>query len=92
MILLKILGFIDLLSSLTFLLLIFGITPPLQLTLFCAGLLLLKGMFIIAGDVLSVVDIFASIILLVSLITLPGTLFLWMPACLLLAKGIGSMV
>jgi hypothetical protein len=91
MILLKLLGFIDLLSALTFLLLIFGITPYLHLTLFCAGLLLLKGMFIITGDLLSVIDIVASLILLSSLVLLPSTLFLWVPSCLLLAKGVGSL-
>jgi hypothetical protein len=92
MILLKVLGGIDLIAAGTFLILIFGLTPPFQLTLFCAGLLLAKGMFIVIGDVLSVIDIFASLILLTSLFVLPGTLFLWLSACFLLAKGLGSML
>ena len=88
----KILGCIDLVSALAFLMLTFGFAPLLQFTLFCAGLLLLKGMFILTGDILSAIDIIASIILFLSLLfTLPA-LFLWTPALFLLAKGVVSFL
>ncbi|MEK6927960.1 MAG: hypothetical protein AABX11_06015 [Nanoarchaeota archaeon] len=92
MVLVKILGGIDLLAALTFLLLVFGIHPPIQLILFCAGLLLLKGMFIISGDVLSVIDIFSSILLLVSLLFAIPSILVWIPAFFLIAKGIVSFL
>lgn len=90
--LVKILGALDLAAALAFLLLTFGMSVPMQYTLFCAGLLLIKGLFVLMGDVLSVIDVGSSILLLLSiLITLPS-LFLWAPAFLLLAKGFVSFV
>jgi hypothetical protein len=92
MVLVKILGGIDLLASLAFLMLVFSITPLIQITLFCAGLLLLKGMFVFSGEPLSIIDIFSSIILILSIfLTLPSIL-LWIPAFLLMAKGIVSFL
>jgi len=90
--LVKILGGIDIVAAIAFLMLIFGMSPILQFTLFCSGLLLLKGMFIFMGDVLSGVDIFAAIILLLSLLITIPSILLWMPAFLLLAKGIVSFI
>jgi len=92
MVLVKILGGIDCLSAAVFLCMIFGIEPWLRITLFCAGLLLMKGLFVLTGDVLSVIDIFASIILLLSLAFTISTTFLWIPAFLLLAKGLVSFL
>jgi hypothetical protein len=92
MILVKILGGIDLISSLIFLMLIFGINPFFQIMLFCGGLLLMKSMFIITGEPLSIIDLVSSILLFLSIfLTLPA-LFLWVPAFLLLAKGIVSFI
>jgi hypothetical protein len=93
MVLVKILGAVDLIASFTFLMLVFGVNPYIQLILFCSGLLLIKGMLIIAGEVpLSVIDLFSSLILILSIFfTLPAIL-LWVPAFLLLAKGIVSFV
>lgn len=88
----KILGAIDLLSALAFLMLIFGMNIPLQYTLFCAGLLLMKGMFIFTGDVLSGFDIFASICLLISIAFSLPTTILWTGAFLLSAKGLVSFI
>lgn len=88
----KLLGSIDLIAALTFLMLIFGITPFTQLILFCAGLLLLKSMFIITGDVLSFIDLASSILLLLSLLFALPIIFLWLPAFLLLAKGFVSFL
>ena len=93
MVLVKILGCIDLIASFTFLMLVFGIIPYVQLVLFCAGLLLLKGLMIFTGEIpLSIIDLFSEAMLLLSI---PFTLFpalLWIPAFLLLAKGIVSFM
>jgi len=62
----KILGAIDLVAALAFLTIIFG-TPLPQLILFSAGLLLVKGLFAFTGDVLSFLDLFAALILFISL-------------------------
>jgi len=92
MVLVKVLGLIDLVAALAFLMLIFGITPFLQFILFCSGLLFLKGCFVFTGDVLSVIDIISAIILIISIfLTLPSGL-LWFPAFLLLAKGFVSFL
>lgn len=92
MVLVKILGMIDLVASILFLMLTFNIPPYFQFVLFCSGLLLLKGLFVLTGDILSVVDIFSSIILLLSLLFTMPMVFLWVPAFLLLAKGIVSFL
>ncbi|MSS74647.1 hypothetical protein EXS73_00325 [Candidatus Pacearchaeota archaeon] len=92
MLILKLLGMIDLIGAGLFLLLVFGVAPPLQLVLFSAGLLLLKSMFILTGDPLSALDFIASMLLLISLIVSLPTLLVWTPALLLMAKGAGSML
>ena len=92
MVIVKILGGIDLASSIVFLFLIFGVSLPYQFLLFPAMLLFMKGLFVLMGDALSVLDIFASIILLLAIfITMPPIL-LWIPTFLLLAKGIVSFI
>lgn len=89
--LVKVLGAVDLVSSVAFLMLIFGIHVPLHFLLFCAGLLLMKGFFVFAGNVLSAFDILASLLLLLSLIFTPFLFLLWLSALFLLAKGVVSM-
>ena len=90
--LVKVLGAIDLAAAFAFLMLVFGIQPWPQFIVFCAGLLLLKGMFILTGDVLSWIDVFSSIILFFSLLFTIPTLLLWTPAFFLLAKGFVSFL
>lgn len=92
MVLVKILGGVDILSAAAFLLLIYGMHPYLQFILFCAGILLVKGLFVLSGDILSVIDIFASALLLISLFATLPSLLLWIPAFLLLAKGFVSFL
>lgn len=92
MLLLKILGLIDLIAASTFLMLIFGINPLLPLVLFSAGLLLLKGLFIITGDVLSLIDLTGSVVLLITLLITIPSIISWALAFLLLAKGVVSFV
>jgi len=93
MVLVKILGGIDALAAVVFLCEIFGIDPWLRIILFFSGLLLLKGIIgLPTGDILGFIDIFSAIILLLSLVfTIPTTL-LWIPAFLLLAKGLISFL
>jgi len=88
----KVLGAIDLLSAFVFLMLIFGMHPFLQFVLFCAGLLLLKGLFVFTGDVLSFVDLFATLMLLLSIFFVLPTVLLWICAFFLLAKGFVSFL
>ena len=90
--LVKILGGIDLISAFTFLLMVFGVSPPFQLLLFCAGLLFLKGLFIFIGDVLSFVDMASALILIMAIFFMPPMVLLWVPSFLLLAKGIVSFL
>jgi len=93
MVVVKILGAIDLLSSLAFLMLIFDMDVYLRFLLFCAGLLLLKGMFIFTGEVpLSIIDVFSSVILILSIFFTIFPILLWIPAFLLLAKGVVSFL
>ena len=92
MVFVKILGTVDLIASLVFLTLIFGITPYTQLVLFCSGLLFLKGLFILTGDVLSIIDLLSSLFLILSFWLALPALLLWTPAFLLLAKGIVSFL
>lgn len=90
--LVKLLGSIDLASSLAFLLLIFGYDVQFQILLFCAGLLFLKSLFILGGDVLSIVDLTSSIILVASIFLPIPAFLLWIPAFLLLSKGFVSFL
>lgn len=92
MVFVKLLGAIDLAAAVAFLMLIFGFDVFTRFLLFTAGLLLVKGMFIFTGDILSAVDLIAALFLLLSIfITLPAIL-LWIPAFLLLAKGVVSIL
>lgn len=90
--LVKVLGIIDVVASVTFLMFIFGLTPWVQLILFCAGLLFLKGLFILTGEPLSVIDLLASLTLIVSLFVTPWASLLWIISLLLLAKGVVSFL
>lgn len=90
--LVKILGGIDLLGFVILLSGIFGLEPFIQLALFAAGLLLVKGLFIFGGEPLSLIDLASGVTILLSLLfTLPAFL-LWILAFLLLAKGIVSFI
>jgi hypothetical protein len=91
--LVKILGCIDLVASLTFLVIIFGVNPWIQLILFCAGLLLLKGLMIITGEIpLSIIDLFSCLMLILSIFVILPAVLLWIPAFLLMAKGVVSFL
>lgn len=88
----KILGAVDFAGAVAFLMLVFGLGVFPQYLLFCAGLLFVKGLFIFSGDILSLLDLFSAFVLLVSIFFVPWTIFLWVPAFLLLAKGFVSFL
>ena len=90
MLILRILGGIDLIAALTFLMLSFGINVYPQILVFSAGLLIVKGMFIFTGDILSFIDLFSALALLISVFFSLPAIILWMPTFLLLAKGFVS--
>ena len=90
--LVKVLGSIDLVSSVIFLMAIFGFDVNIRIVLFCAGLLFLKGMFVLGGDVLSAVDLFSSVILILSIFFALPVFLLWIPSFFLLAKGFVSFL
>ena len=90
--LVKILGVIDLLSAIAFLMMTFGIKVPFAFIIFCALLLLLKGMFVIGGDVLSLIDLLSSFILFISIFFSVFTFLIWVCALLLFAKGFISFL
>lgn len=90
--LVKVLGAIDLVSSIVFLMAIFGFDTNVRIVLFCAGLLFLKGLFILGGDVLSAIDIFSAVILILSIFFAPPAFLLWIPSFFLLAKGFVSFL
>jgi hypothetical protein len=92
MVIVKVLGGIDIVSAIAFLMLIFGIDVFTRFLLFCAGLLLLKGLFIFTGDVLSVIDLYSSTVLVVAIFFVPPAIFLWIPIFLLTAKGFISFL
>lgn len=92
MVLVKILGAVDILAGLSFLMMVFGMDIFIQVILFCAGLLLLKGMFILGGDILSAIDLLAAFSLFLSLFLSLPTFILWILALLLFAKGFVSFL
>ena len=92
MVLVKILGGIDILAAIAFLMLTFGMEVFFVYLVFCAALLFLKGLFAFTGDVLSFIDLFAAVLLVLSIFfSLPAVL-LWIPTFLLLAKGVVSFI
>ena len=92
MVLVKVLGGIDLAAALAFLMLIFGMNVWTQYLIFCAGLLFVKGLFILMGDILSGVDLLAALLLFLSIPFNLHSILLWIPAFFLLAKGVVSFV
>lgn len=93
MVLVKILGGIDLLAAFAFLMLTFGLAPFAPFLLFCAAFLLLKGLFIFTGEiVLSLVDLFSAILLILSIFFAIPVILLWIAAFLLIAKGVVSFI
>jgi len=90
--LVKVLGSIDLVASVIFLMAIFGFDTNIKIVLFCAGLLLLKSLFILGGDVLSAIDLFSSVILVLSIFFALPAFLLWIPSFFLLAKGFVSFL
>ncbi len=87
---LRILGLIDIFSALIFLMIIFGMEVYWSILIFCAFLLLVKSLFIFSGELLSLIDLFSSILLFYSLFFAPFAFLIWAFALLLFAKGFVS--
>ena len=92
MILVRILGLVDLFASISLMLILFGFSVPIQIIMFCSGLLFFKGLFVLTGDALSIIDIFSCIVFLFSIFFALPSMFIWLPAFLLLAKAMVSFV
>lgn len=93
MVLVKILGLIDLMAAVAFLMISFGVHPFTPFLLFCAGLLFLKGLFIITGEImLSSLDLIFSAFLIISIFFTLPLILIWIPTFLLLAKAMVSFI
>lgn len=90
--LVKLLGLIDLAAAGALLGMTFGMSIFLHYVLFCAGLLFIKGLFVLTGDFLSVIDIGASLLLIVSIWFVAPIAFYWIFTLLLLSKGVASFL
>jgi hypothetical protein len=92
MVLLKVLGMIDVAAAFAFLMLVFGIQPFTFYMIFCILLLIVKGFFAFTStDILSFLDLVSAILLALSIFFSMPLILLWLPACLLLAKGLASL-
>jgi len=88
----KILGVIDFLAGLAFLMLVFGIPVWGSYLIFCATLLFMKGLFVFGGDVLSWIDLFSAVFLILSMWFLLPSLLVWTSCMLLFAKASVSFI
>jgi hypothetical protein len=86
----KLLGFIDLLASISLFSIIFGVSLPLQVVMFFGGILFMKSLFIFMGDILSVFDLLSAIVFFVSFFVQPWTFLVWICSLVLMTKGIAS--
>ncbi|MBM3232276.1 hypothetical protein FJZ21_02775 [Candidatus Pacearchaeota archaeon] len=92
MVLVKILGAIDFVAAIILLCMIFSLDLPLQLLLVTGGLLFVKSLFILSGDFLSVIDLFASITLFIGIFFTPWIFLLWILSLFLMSKGAASFL
>jgi hypothetical protein len=92
MVLVKVLGLIDTIASVIFLCIIFSLGVNSQLILGISGLLFMKSLFILKGDLLSVIDLIASITLALNLFFHPFVFLLWFLSLLLMSKGFASFL
>ena len=93
MVLVKILGVLDLIGAIIYLVQVFGIKVPYMAVLFIALLLFLKGLFVLKGEfVLSFIDLFAGIFLILSILFSLPIFILWIMSFLMIAKGVVSFM
>jgi len=87
---LRVLGMVDLIGGMVFLLMAMNISVFWPLVLFSMLLIFTKGLFVFVGDKLSYVDLVLSLLLFLSLFfTLPG-MIAGTGSLILLAKGFAS--
>jgi len=92
MVLVKILGFIDLISSTILFSMIFSISIPFQIVTFTGSLLFVKSLFILRGDFLSAVDLFAAIVMFIGIFFTPWAFIMWLLSLLLMSKAVASFL
>ncbi|MBS3083551.1 hypothetical protein J4423_01995 [Candidatus Pacearchaeota archaeon] len=92
MVLVKVLGFIDLVASITLLGMIFSIDVPFRLMLVLGALLFMKGLFILTGDLFSILDLGAAVVFFVGIFFTPATFILWIFSLFLMSKGVASFL
>lgn len=86
----KILGFLDLLAAIALFTIIFGLSLPIQIVFFFGGILFMKSLLMFTGDVLSIFDFLSAILFFISLFFAPWTFILWTCSLVLMTKGVAS--
>ncbi len=92
MVLVKVLGFIDFVASLMLFSKLFSINFPIQFNLLIGGLLFIKSLFILKGDILSGVDLIASLTIFLSIFFNPWIFLLWILSLFLMSKSVASFI
>lgn len=88
----KVLGFVDICAALMLLAGLFGLPAILQINIFFGGLLLLKSLFLLTGDILSVVDFISAGVFFFGLLFAPWSFLIWICTLLLMSKGVASFL
>ena len=86
----KILGFFDLMASIALFTIIFGLSLPIQIIFFFGGLLFMKSLFMFTGDVLSLFDFLSAALFFISIFFAPWTFILWTCSLVLMTKSVAS--
>jgi len=86
----KVLGIVDVCAALLLLGSLFGLPPILRINLFFGGLLLMKSLFILTGNIFSAVDLVSAIVIFVGIFFTPWTFLIWACSLLLMSKGVAS--
>ncbi len=89
---LKFLGVLDIFSALILLSLSFNANIVAIFLIFFGGILAVKSLFLFSGDLSSIIDLFSSFILFLSLFFSMPAFLLWILAFFLLQKGIVSFI
>ncbi len=86
----KLFGLIDLCAAVLLLAGMFEAPIAFKIYIFFGGLLFIKSLFLLTGDVLSSVDLLSSIVIFLSIFFAPWVFLVWACSLLLMAKGAAS--
>lgn len=92
MVLVKVLGFVDLVAAIMLLCMVFSLELPLQLVMCVGGLLFVKSLFILTGDFLSVIDLVASLTLITGIFFTPWISLIGLLSLFLMSKSVASFL